>query len=166
MSARNALKYITGLGLRTKKEKKLSYSTFYRMLGDPFYYGEFEFPLSSGTWYSGKHPKMLDQDIFDQVQIVMGRKNAPRPKKHNFPYTGLMVCGECGCSITAEEKTKIQKNRNIHYYSYYRCTKKKGTCSQKPIEISNLENQFIGELKNIRIPEEFAQWAINELKKD
>lgn len=38
-----------------------------------------------------------------------------------FPLVGLLRCGECGCSITAEK----QKG-----HTYYRCTKKRGACSQ------------------------------------
>ena len=44
-------------------------------------------------------------------------------KNHSNPKAlcGLLHCGECGCMITAE----VQKG-----HTYYRCTKKKGVCSQ------------------------------------
>ena len=166
MTPREALKDITELGLRTKKGKKLSYTTYYRMLSDPFYYGEFEYPANSGHWFTGKHKKMITYDVYDAVQVVLGRKNAPRPKRHHFSYTGLMVCGECGCSITAEEKNKIQKNGNAHHYTYYRCTRKKHNCKQPPIEVAKLEKQFVKEIEDLYIPQEFAEWAIKELKRD
>lgn len=136
------------------------------MLADPFYYGQFEYPVKSGNWIAGKHPKMISFGVYDSIQVVLGRKTAPRPKKHYFSYTGLMTCGECGCSITAEEKVKTQKNGNKHEYTYYRCTHKRKNCKQLPIEVKKLEEQFIEEINAIHIPPEFAQWAIGELKKD
>ena len=166
MSPREALNHITKLGLRTRKGKKLSYSTYYRMLADPFYHGEFEYPVKSGNWHTGKHPKMITYETYDSVQEVLGRKTAPRPKKHYFSYTGLITCGECGCSLTAEEKHKTQKNGNKHDYTYYRCTRKRHNCKQPPIEVKELEKQFAKEIADIYIPPEFAAWAINELKID
>ncbi len=166
MTPKQSVAYVNELGLRTKKGKRLGYSAYYRMLGDTFYYGAFEFPRGSGNWITGKHPKMITKDTFDSIQEVLGRKNAPRPQKHYFSYTGLMICGECGCSISAGEKYKTQKNGNKHHYTYYQCTHKRGNCKQPTIEVKELERQFIEEINAIYIPPEFAEWAINELKKD
>src|SRR3989339_1226285 len=43
-------------------------------------------------------------------------------RKHHFAFLGLLKCGSCGCSITAE----IQKGHH-----YYHRTKKKGSCQEK-----------------------------------
>jgi hypothetical protein len=43
--------------------------------------------------------------------------------KNNFAFLGLLKCGSCGASITAE------KQKDHHYY--YRCIKKKGLCQEK-----------------------------------
>lgn len=171
MSPREALNYANDLGLRTKetrrfKSKSVSDSVFYRMLSNPFYHGLFEFPKGSGNWMSGKHEQMITEEEYNLIQRYKGRKNAPRPQKHLFPYTGLMKCGECGCSIVIDPKEKIQKNGNKHIYHYYRCTKSKGNCSQKYLERKELEKQLADILGSIEISEEFHNWALEELKND
>lgn len=97
--------------------------------------------------------KAITPEEYDAIQVVLGKKTKPRPKKHFLPYTGLMVCGECGCSITAEKK-KVHKNGNVHRYIYYRCTKKKGACSQLATRVEDLENQFIDLLGSLKVPED------------
>ena len=148
-------------GLRNKKEGKISRSTIYRILTDPFYYGQFEYPKGSGNWYKGKHEPMITVEEFDKIQNLLGRIGKPRPRTHDFPFTGMIRCGECGAMITAEEKIKNQKNGNTHRYVYYHCTKRKNPdCSQKFIEQKELDKQIIEILSRIKIPTEFHLWAM------
>src|SRR3989344_1272471 len=161
-----ALEHLQGLGLTGRKGKPLSPSTWYSLLSEPLYSGTFEFPKGSGEMHESKAVKAITQEEFDSIQAVLGRKNKPRPKKHFLPYTGLMVCGECGSSITAEKKRKVQKNGNVHHYTYYRCTKKKGHCGQKFIRVGKLETQYKDLLFSIRIPKAFHEWALEEIRKD
>ncbi|MBU0694343.1 MAG: zinc ribbon domain-containing protein, partial [Candidatus Omnitrophica bacterium] len=84
-----------------------------------------------------------------------------------FAFTGLMRCGECGAFITAEEKTKHQKNGNTHHYTYYRCTRRiKRDCSEPPIRSDELEGQILNVLGKITIPPQFKEWAIKQLKEE
>lgn len=166
-----ALEYAHNLGLRTKETKKkksqpVSESVFYRILSNPFYYGRFEYPEGSGNWFEGKHQKAISEEEFDLIQRYRGHKDRPRPQKHLFPYTGMMKCGECGCSIVVDPKVKVQKNGNKHEYYYYRCTKSKGNCSQKYLEVTKLESQLKKLLESIEIPDAFHEWALEELKID
>ncbi len=109
---------------------------------------------------------MLTKGEFDEAQYILGNANKPRPKTHNFAFTGFIRCGECGCMVTAEEKVKHQVNGNVHRYTYYRCTKRKGFCSQKPIPEKELETQIVRELGRIEIPRDFYDWAIEVLKSE
>jgi len=148
-------------GLKNKQGGKIARSTVYRILTDPFYYGQFEYPKGSGNWYHGKHKAMITLKEYDKIQILLGRKGKPRSKTHDFAFTGMIRCGECGAMITAEGKIKIQKNGNIHKYIYYHCTKRKNpNCSQKSIEQKELEKQILNILSRIQIPSEFHQWAM------
>lgn len=154
-------------GLRSKQSTKIAKSTLYRIFANPFYYGEFEYPKGSRNWYKGKHEPMISIDQYNRIQTILGKKNNIRPQKHSFPFTGMMRCGECGSMITAEHKTKIQKNGNIHKYTYYHCTKNKEVpCSQKTIRKEDLEKQIELILKDIKIPEEFKDWALKAIKKE
>lgn len=153
-------------GFRGPGGKKLSRSNIYRILSRPFYYGEFEYPQNSGNIYKGNHKPMITKDEFDKVQILMGNKQSTRPKTHNIIYRGPMKCGECGALITAEKKTKKQKNGNVHNYTYYHCThrKKYYDCSQRSIEEKKLEKQIAEELKKLEIPTDFKEWALDNLR--
>jgi len=154
-------------GFRTSKNKPLARSTIYYIFTRSFYYGMFEYPRGSGNWYKGTHKKMISEEEYDKIQILLGRKGKPRPKKHIFAFTGLIRCGECGAMITAEEKIKYQKNGNIHHYVYYHCTKKKDpNCSQGSIRKENLEAQIVKVLDSIIIPPEIHDFALKWFKNE
>jgi len=144
---------------------RMSRSSIYRILTNPFYYGIFEFPAGSGNIHKGKHEPMITEEEYDRIQILLGRKGKRKQKTHSFAYRGLIFCEECGAMITAEEKVKTQKNGNTHRYVYYHCTKRKEpNCTQKPIGEKELEKQILEVLERIEIPPEFCEWAIEQLK--
>lgn len=146
--------------------KKLGRSTLYRILSHSFYYGIFEYPVGSGSWYKGTHKSMITPEEYDRIQALLGQRGKPRPKSHLFAFTGMMRCGECGCMITAEEKTKRQKNGNVHHYIYYHCTKRRDpNCSQRCLEEKSLRKQVLTILDDIEIPPEFHDWAIKWFEK-
>ncbi len=152
-------------GFKGPNGKKLSRTGLYNLFIRPFYYGEFEYPLGSGNFHQGSHKPMITKDEYERIQVLLGRKNAPRQKRHEIIYRGPMKCGECGAMITAEEKTKKQKNGNVHNYTYYHCTKRTNEdCSQKCIEEKELEKQIAEELAKIEIPVDFKEWALARLR--
>ncbi len=156
-------------GLRTsyyKRQTRLSLSHIYRIFTNTFYYGEFEY---AGKVYQGQHKIMITPEEYDQVQKILGRKGKPRAKHKKLPLTGLIFCGECGCAITADEKTKYVKSEGkIHSYIYHRCTKRKAgiTCNQKPINYSELESQAFQIIDSISIPESYFNLAIEILNRE
>lgn len=183
-------------GYKTVKRKKigggkLRRSVWYRMLTSPFYYGWFEWPLKSGNFIKGSHKPMITKEEFDRLQIILGGKGHRLSKTREFSYTSLMVCGECGCAITAEEKNQIictkckykfacfnrnecpkcatpierMKNPTILNYVYYHCTKKKNVhCAQGSILVEDLEKQIDDRLAEYQINEKYADWAIKHLR--
>lgn len=173
--------------------KPMTRSHIYKLFTDSFYYGEFEYPLGSGNWHQGKHETMITKEEFDKVQRLLGRKGRPRPRTRFFAYTGLLQCGECSATITAEEKFQIicsgckykfasqnkeacpkckilieQMNKpTLLHYTYYHCTKrKKPNCSQKSMRVEDLDKEFDKTLSKLQVSERFKDWAIkyiNEL---
>lgn len=152
-------------GFRTKKTKRqggapMSMSLVYKVFNSPFYYGVIRRKVDGEPKdYRGSHQPMISEEEFWRVQRIMG-KRVPRMHTKAFPLTGLIRCGECGCAITAEEKTKKSGKR----YVYYRCTKKAGSCSQKPIRAQDLEAQLSEVLGAISMPESFKDWALRQLR--
>lgn len=186
-------------GLRTIQRRKLggmpiSMSHMYNIFSDPFYYGKFWWTnpeTGEKELYEGKHPSMITEQEYKRAQILLGKKGKPQPKTKEFPFTGLMACGECGSAITAEEKNQIicseckykfstnnyhscpkcntdiseMNNPTILHYVYYHCTKKKDKkCSQKYVKVENLEQQFNDILSKITIDKDYLELALEYLQ--
>jgi len=144
--------------------KFLCRSMIYRIFNNPFYCRHYEYPKGSGEWHTGKHEAMVSEEEFQHVQALLGNKTRPRPLTRRFAFTGIMHCGNCGASITAEEKIKRQKNGNVHRYIYYRCTKRiDEKCPQKTIELSLLTAQADTIIRGLTISDKFKDWAIKYL---
>jgi len=142
-----------GMGLRTVKRKRtggnpLSVSGIYRVFSNPFYAGHIQY---KDQWSPGRHEAMITLDQFEQAQVLLGRRNRARSQRHVFPYTGLIRCGSCGCSITAENKV----NRHGSRYVYYRCTHKKRNvkCREKSVETDQLEEQILAFVESVHLDE-------------
>ena len=157
-------------GLKTVKKRRignkpLSLSGLYRIFTNPFYMGII---THQGQEYFGTHKQMITSDEFDRAQSILGRKGKARPKKHLFPFTGIIKCGECGCMITAEIKKKLIKETNeVKEYTYYHCThrKKESNCSQKKsLREEYLEAQIIEKIETLTIIPEFKDWALEVLR--
>ena len=108
---------------------------------------------------------MITVQEFERVQDIIGVRSAIRPKTESFAFTGLMKCGNCGCTITAESKIKKCKNGNVHYYTYYHCTRKKVDvkCYEKCVEVKKLEVMFKEKIAELQISDSFKNWAIKHL---
>ena len=155
----NISDYFKKQGIVSKENNRLSRDRITNILSNPFYYGHFRY---AGELYEGKHQPLITKKLFDKVQEVSKRRGwQDRQKNNPRPLCGLLKCGECGCSITAEGKTKKQKNGNIHNYTYYHCTKKRGLCSQPCIREEKLDSQLSDVLKTYAMP---ADWTV-ELSK-
>ena len=155
-------------GYRTLKTKRmggrpLANSSFYRILSNPFYCGII---VSNGKEYPGRHPKMISEEDFDKLQVILGKKGKARPQKHDFALTGAIRCGECGSMVTAETKSKLNRTtNNVETYTYYRCSKKNKNikCTQAYIRDFDLEHQVDTYLEGISIHEDFKNWALKYL---
>jgi len=114
------------LNFRTALGKKhLSLGNIYRLLENTFYYGPFEYPRGSGTWYQGKHEAIISKELFDQVQAQMKNSQLVRKENIEFAFTKIMKCGLCGSGISATEKFKKLKKGGYNRHVYYGCTKAK-----------------------------------------
>jgi len=107
---------------------------------------------------------MITQEEYEKIQVLLGRKGRPVPRRHTFAFTGLIRCEKCEAMITAEERIKTQKNGNVHHYTYYHCTRRKGPCRQKYIREKELKKQILEILNKIEIPPEFHDWAMEQLQ--
>jgi DNA invertase Pin-like site-specific DNA recombinase len=153
-------------GLRTLRRKReggrpLALSSIYKVLTSPFYAGLIPW---KGRLYPGKHPPVVTVDEYERVQELLGRPTQPRPKTREFAFTGMFKCGECGLSVTAEEKT----NRFGSQYTYYHCTKRSPVyrCRQRSVEAKTFEEQIEGFLLRLRIHPNLHAYALKLVEHD
>jgi hypothetical protein len=78
-----------------------------------------------------------------------------------FAYTGLLHCGTCGASITAEEKI----NRHGSHYVYYHCTHKKReiVCREKCLEEGQLQDQILEFLRTVCLDPEEVEKSLDTI---
>ena len=150
-------------GYRTPKRKRiggvpLASSSTYKLLTNPFYAG---YILWGGQLYPGKHKPVVTLQEFERIGRLLGRDQRTKSKRYQFAYTGLIKCGSCGLSITAEHKT----NRFGSRYIYYHCTRRHRTprCTEPSIEAKSLQSQMRAYLEQVYVPDELHNWAIENL---
>lgn len=189
----DVLREIQSSGYKTRKTQKLgdrtlSKASFYRIITDPFYCGLMR--RHEGD-FDGLHPKMITPEQYDQIQIRLGNKGKSRYSKNDFPYKDALKCGECGGSITCEEKyqiicpicktkfhrgkdtdacsgckTKIEDmdNPKILHYVFFHCTKRvHKDCAQGSISLEKLEAKIDTELQKFEIDKDFRDFAVDHL---
>jgi len=138
-------------GIRSKSGKKIERSTIHKMLRNPIYRGKF---VWNGNEYQGKHTPIVSKELWFKVQDVLESRSVVKPKrKQQFAYLGLIKCGECGCSITAEK----QKGK----YNYYHCTGFKGKHNIPYIREEKLDAQFSHILRGLRVEKAIADWILD-----
>ena len=148
--------FLASKGIRTKSDKLLSKDQVKHMLKNPFYYGHFYY---AGEVHEGKHKGIIEKSLYDRVKTVLARRGYTRKTK-NAPQAlcGLLTCGACNMSITAEKKIKHQKNGNVHEYVYYRCSRKSKIikCTEPAITEPQLLAQLTDILQGYALPKSWA----------
>lgn len=98
--------------LKRKKSggKPVSKQGLYNVFRNKLYAGIIIDPYTKEE-IPAKHQPMITLEEYDRIQEILCGKGQPRlPHNKEFPYKGFIKCGECGCSITAEHKTKHHKD--------------------------------------------------------
>ena len=116
----------------TRNGKQIPLSMIYRMLGNSFYYGEFEYPLKSGVWYKGNHPKLITKELFMEVKEQLRVPLKPKWGAKDFPFKRFMKCSSCGSSLVGERKIKIRKNGARPEFTYYHCSRQVDRTCKEP----------------------------------
>ena len=151
-------KFLAEFGIESKNRTPLSKANIKRILTNQAYLGLI---AHKGEYFEGKFQPILNRATFEAVQEVLKIKAKPRKTKqgHDFPFTGLMTCGQCNSPITAQ----WAKGKLGGIYRYYRCTKKRGVCSQKYIQEKDLANQVKARLQSVALPDTHTDWMLKKV---
>lgn len=151
-------------GYRTGNNPKWEVVSINRILSNEMYTGTMVQGINSKINYKIKqsraipkdqwvrvektHEAIVDKDVFDEVQRLLAFDTRTAPdKKEVYPFSGLVVCGECGQNMVRRRVTKNGKG-----YTYFHCsTYKNGNgCSAHLINAQKLE-QIVLEAIHIQI---------------
>ncbi len=86
----------------------------------------------------------MSSDTWEAVQQVFDERATTnvRVKPWFFPFSGLVKCGHCGCSLVAQ----MAKGK----YIYYRCSGFRGKCPERFLRQEALEDRFLDLLRKLR----------------
>ena len=150
--------FLADLGVVSKSGTPLAKVSIKRLLTNRAYLG---FVRHKGEWFEGNFEPLISSAQFEAVQKILQTKERPRKRKqkHEFPFTGLFRCAECNSMISAQWTT----NRHGTKYRYYRCSKKKGVCSQPYIQENELADKIRAKLKQIALADKYTGWMLNRV---
>ena len=98
---------------------------------------------------------MTSKALFDAVQQALSVHHRSQKHKWDFAFKGVMMCGHCGCSITAEAHKG---------HVYYRCTFARGKCQQGYVREGVIDRQMADLVKAVQIDQERLEWVKRGLK--
>jgi site-specific DNA recombinase len=151
--------FLTDRGIRTRNGHKIGRCFVSHLLSNPIYYGHFTY---NGEVHEGTHEPIITKALFDQADAVLNCRWRWSPSTTTTvpkPFVGLLRCGGCGCSVTAE----IQKG-----HTYYRCTKKNKTvrCSQPYIREEALDVEISALLHSYALRPDWADGMLKLIKEE
>ena len=146
--------------LRGHRGKTIVVGNVQRLLQNPFYIGLMRY---KSEIFEGTHEPILTKKLFDKCQEVLAKRGKVQEvRKHNFAFLGLMKCASCGASITAQ-----YAKGNGGIYTYYRCTKKRGACTEKHyVSEKQLETQIKNFLQKVSLSSQDTQKVLAALEQD
>jgi site-specific DNA recombinase len=133
-------------------------TTLYRIFTNPFYTGFFEW---EGELHPGKHEPMITPQEFERVQELLG-KGTPkkRVRTHEFAFSGLIRCGNCGRMVCADKKKKIIKDtKEERLHTYYACGRGSACKVSGRLKESEIETQIAEALQGIQLPPAFLEFT-------
>lgn len=102
----------------------------------------------------GRHPAIIDQDLFDKAQTMRSR-NAPRIKtgyRLANPYAGLIFCKKCGRALRTSSHPRYEKRLACNSVP----------CCYKSAKVAEIDNAIITVLEMAELPNLEARLNNNE----
>ena len=142
-------------GIRTKKGYPFSRSSFNRMLSNERYTGVY---IYKDVRVPGGMPQIIDQPLFDAVQLIMHTKSNPRkgPRLDGIPQrrrqengiyylTGKLFCGHCHSPMIGI--SGHGKGGATYYYYTCKGKREKHSCQKKNVNRDFIETFIATALK-------------------
>jgi site-specific DNA recombinase len=161
-SDRDVAEALNAAGHRTtgnRGRNPFTKDTVCRMLRNRFYLGEL--PDGAGGWLPGRHPAVLDPDLFERAQAarVANRTGSLKVTRahRRHSLSGLGVCGRCGGRL----HILTDHTGRERIYCYQR--RQTDRCPQRSLPLFAVEDQVVGYLRTFALPEdtvaEVVRWC-------
>ena len=148
---------------RTKNNKFMTISMVQLMIKEPFYYGEFEYPVGSDKWYRGGYEPIISKELYTKANEQLKRNNISRHECKEFAFTKLIKCGHCGSGITADEKFKKLSDGSVKRYVYYSCSRSRNVnCKSGYMREEELIEQLVQLIDKLDINDLGVKHQFNE----
>lgn len=115
--------------------------------------GKKENPINEWIIAVGKHPGVISSDLWLECQNINShnfQKPSPRSSTGTkFLLSGLLICGECGSSMSSWSRHNPKSGK---YERYYRCNLKNKAstrCSSKMLNADKAENLVLTNIKGV-----------------
>jgi len=148
-------------GLRTRQtpkrpSKQVSINTLSLLLRDRYYLGRITYKDEE---YPGRHEALIDDDLFDEVQMVMKTRAAAgeRRRVHHHYLKGSVFCGRCR-QAGVNQRLNLQHTVNPrgHEYTYFFCTNTRdGSCSSSFTNVLLIERAVEDHYATLKFNEQF-----------
>ena len=150
--------FLADLGVVSRNGTPLAKASLKRLLTHRVYLGMVK---HGDEWFEGSFEPIISPALFEAVQKVIENMERPRKRrvKHDFPLTGLFRCAECGSMISAQWTT----NRHGTRYRYYRCSKKRGRCSQPYVQEKDFAEKLQARLQTISLCDRYTDWMLDKV---
>ena len=132
-------------GLKTRNNKLVGRRAIERTLQNPIYYGLIK---RQGVTAQANFPSLVTKKLFDDVQEIIAQHNrhSDRSRKHLYPLSGYIICGDCGSRLCGDVK-----KGHLYYFCSHHKDKK---CSErKYLKSEKAEEDVMKYLSRIQMPE-------------
>lgn len=140
-------------GLTNRMGGRLTINGIATMLKNTFYVGLMQVGRSGQT-FSGKHEKLVDLGLFQEVQRILSGKRVDRQHQHLFMFSRIVRCGTCKYSLIAE----LQKG-HVYYRCHNRPFKNPALCPPTSIREAQLEEIVLQALATVQLSDKDAAEA-------
>ncbi|MCB0202677.1 MAG: recombinase family protein, partial [Anaerolineae bacterium] len=159
-------------GYRTRRGRRFSKDTLRELLQNQTYLGKVRYQKyqrrSDGTrsrdepvaWFDGKHDALIDEELFQQCQVVRAQRRSHRQstaRYHPYLLRNLIYCYHCCTHRPAGEvvatygkmRPQTHGQRNARYY---RCRAREMgySCQQKGISAEDIDSKVVRILMNLK----------------
>ena len=163
---------LTDRGLRTRATQRrpagpISDSKIQQMLRDRYYLGEVAY---KGETYPGRHERLIDEDLFAQVQELMTERGyaAERRKRHDHYLKGTVWCGQCRLEQHVNRRMILMRTTGRHGnadYGYFFCRGVQDhVCDAPYSSIDRVEDAVAEHYKSIRLSPAFVTAVRNHIE--